>query len=91
MLRITKTKYVIGLLTGGLMEMPDFSFSGPIEVIEAHSRGEACEIYNKKHDCSYFYGAVMATVIGEVPINIHEAAKLSDIREAIREYKKNGK
>ena len=33
----------------------------------------------------------MATVIGEVPINIHEAAKLSDIREAIREYKKNGK
>jgi hypothetical protein len=55
-------KYLVALSVGGLMEMPDFTYSD-FDVIDANSRDEAREIYNKKHNCSYFYGTCMAEKI----------------------------
>lgn len=55
-------KYLVALSVGGVMEMPDFTYSD-FEVIDANSRNEATEIYNKKNNCSYFYGCCMAEKI----------------------------
>lgn len=61
-------KYLVALSVGGLMECPDFTYSD-FDVIVANSRNEATEIYNKKHDCSYFYGTCMAEKIdGEINV-----------------------
>lgn len=49
------SKYIVGLLVGGLMEDPELRVVEPLEVIEAVSAHRAEEIYNKMHDCSYFY------------------------------------
>lgn len=38
------------------MEQPDFTYSD-YDIIEANDEAEACEKYNKKHNCSYYYGA----------------------------------
>jgi len=59
---IDMNKYLVALSVGGLMEMPDFTYSD-FDVIDANSRDEAMEIYNKKHNCSYFYGGCMAEKI----------------------------
>lgn len=55
-------KYLVALSEGGLMEQPELNYSD-FEVIEANSRNEAVEIYNKKNNCSYFYGTCMAEKI----------------------------
>jgi len=55
-------KYLVALSVGGLMEMPKINYTD-FQVIEADSRNEAVGIYNKKNNCSYFYGTCMAEKI----------------------------
>ena len=81
-------KYLIALAVGGLMEMPDFTYSD-FDVIEANSRNDAISIYNIKHKCSYFYGCCMAEKV-DGKINVinndlsYEKARL--LICAIREF-----
>lgn len=52
-------KYLVALSVGGLMEMPGITYQD-FNIIEADSQDEAREKYNKKHNCSYFYGTCLA-------------------------------
>lgn len=52
-------KYLVCTRCGGLMESPEIYFSGPSNIIEADSEEEARKIYDKKNNCSYFYGSVL--------------------------------
>lgn len=52
-------KYLVALSVGGLMEMPEITYQD-FNIIEADSQDEAREKYNKKHNCSYFYGTCLA-------------------------------
>jgi hypothetical protein len=52
-------KYLVALSVGGLMEMPEITYQD-FDIIEAETQDEAREKYNKKHDCSYFYGTCLA-------------------------------
>lgn len=61
-------KYLVALRVGGVMELPEISYMN-FEVIEAISAEKAEEIYNKKHDCSYFYAECLAEKVEGV-INI---------------------
>lgn len=56
-------KFLVALAVGGIMEQPDYTYTDK-EVIEAIDRKSAEDIYNKKHNCSYFY----AKCLGEVAI-----------------------
>lgn len=53
------SKYIVGLLCGGLMESPGLYHSDG-QIIEAENKKEAEEIYNSKNNCSFFYGDVVA-------------------------------
>lgn len=64
-------KYIVGLLTGGLMEDPVLKFTTPYDIIEADSNKEAESIYNKKHKCDYFYGSVMCAIVDNNIIDIN--------------------
>lgn len=55
-------KYLIGTHVGGIMELPEYHFESPYNVILANNEIEACNKYNKINDCSYFYGGVMCIV-----------------------------
>lgn len=55
-------KYLIGTHVGGIMELPEYHFESPYNVILANNEIEACEKYNKINNCSYFYGAVICIV-----------------------------
>lgn len=52
------TKYIVALLVGGIMEMPELAYE-KFQVIEAENAEQAAEIYNKKNKCSYFYGTTI--------------------------------
>lgn len=54
--------YLIGTLCGGLMECPDFYFSGPFRLVKAINKRSAERKYNKIIDASFFYGKAMCTV-----------------------------
>lgn len=54
-------KWLVGLKVGVLMGMPDFTLEH-LEVVPGDDHNEAKEIYDKKHNCFYFYGYT----IGEV-------------------------
>jgi len=55
-------KYLVGLLVGGLMEDPQLCFNPPYDIIEGDNREECLSIYNKKHNCFYFYGSIMCSL-----------------------------
>ena len=57
-------KYLVALEEGGLMEEPNITYSA-YQLIEAESEEEAEAIYNRKNECSYFYG----TCLGEYDEN----------------------
>jgi uncharacterized cupin superfamily protein len=50
-------KYLVALCVGGIMEMPEIEYQDH-EMIEANSKNEAENIYNTKHNCSYFMDVV---------------------------------
>lgn len=60
-----KNKYLVALAVGGLMEMPEIRYEN-FDVIEANSKKEAEDKYNKKHNCSYFYGCCLAKKINGI-------------------------
>ena len=87
-------KYIIGLLVGGLMEDPDFRFTGPYDIIEANSDKEAQNIYNKKYKCNYFSGEVMCTITDNNITNINPDCSYNECLEVfedieINSYEKN--
>lgn len=55
------SSFLVALATGGTMEQPDFEYSD-YDVIEASDENEARRTYNKKWNCSYFYGMVIRRV-----------------------------
>lgn len=55
-------KYLVALTAGGLMEMPELTYSD-FEIIEASTRKDAVEQYNTKHNCNFFYGSCMAEIV----------------------------
>jgi len=57
-------KYLVALAVGGVMEQPSFNYQD-IGIIEAATPKDASQIYNKKHSCSYFYGATIGEIIDE--------------------------
>ena len=59
--------YLVGLLVGGLMEMPEFKYCN-LQLIEATSQDSARRKYNIQNRCDYFYGSVIA----EIPQNKKE-------------------
>ena len=61
-------KYLVALSVGGLMEMPEITYQD-FNIIEADSQDEAREKYNKKHNCSYFYGTCLAEKV-EGKVNV---------------------
>ncbi len=56
-----KKLYVVALQLGGLMEDPDFHYED-FDIIEAETSKEAKAIYDRDHNCSYFYGKVLGTM-----------------------------
>lgn len=60
-----KIKYLMGTAVGGLMELPDWRFDPPFDIIEADSVKDAVREYNKKHNCSYFYGCPMCEITSD--------------------------
>lgn len=57
-------KYLVALSVGGVMEIPEITYQD-FDIIEANSQDEAREKYNKKHNCSYFYGTCLAEKVDE--------------------------
>lgn len=78
-------KYLVATASGGLMECPEFTYS-LYDVIEAESRKEACKIYNKKHNCNYFYGAIICEIEknGKL-VDIDEDCSVREAKEGYRE------
>lgn len=54
-------KYLVALAVGGLMECPEITYQDYQE-IEAVNEKQACEIYNKKNNCEFFYGQVIRKI-----------------------------
>lgn len=65
-------KYLVAVKVGGIMEQPHITYE-KVQVIEAESEEDAVKIYNKKNNCSYFYGTVVGnehtgqTVFSQAP------------------------
>ena len=75
-------KYLVATASGGLMECPEFTYS-LYDVIEAESKKEACKTYNKKHNCSYFYGIVICEIEKETLVNIGEDYSVRQAKEIL--------
>lgn len=56
------TKYVVALLTGGVMEQPGWDYCN-YQVVEATNEKEAEAIYNKVNKCQYYYGECIGKVV----------------------------
>jgi len=52
-------EYIVALLVGGIMEMPEFSYSDG-QIIKAKSKNDAVRIYDEKNNCRFFHGDVVA-------------------------------
>ena len=86
--RMLKPKlYAVGQECGGLMECPEVTVEG-IEIIQARNPVEATNIYNFKHNCTFFMAGVAAVIEDGKPTNVNRYAKLDDIYKAIDEYGK---
>ena len=82
-------RYLVGTLLGGLMEDPDFRFDAPFDFIDADSELEAVRAYNQKHQCSYFYGAVICEIIEDEPFKISRYINLSEVEDILQLLKES--
>ena len=80
---IMKQTYVVGTFVDSMTGMEADYFSDPYDVIEAESKEEACNIYNKKHKCDYFHGCVMAEIQDDGITGLNKYARLVDVERAI--------
>ena len=55
-------KYLVATEVGGVMEQPHYTYTN-IQWIEANNKKEAREKYNKKNNCSYYYGRVIGNEV----------------------------
>jgi len=77
-------KYLVALRVGGLMGMPEITYQD-FDIIEANSRDEAQEKYNKIHNCSYFYGACLAEKVdGKITV-LNKKVSYEQIEELVKE------
>ena len=76
-------KYIVGLLTGGVMEDLGFKFTTPYDIIEADSEKEAKAIYNKKYKCYYFYGSVLCSIVDNNIIHINPNCSYNECLKAL--------
>ena len=44
------------------MEMPEYRFDAPYDIVVAVDEIDAVQEYNERNKCSYFYGSVMCEV-----------------------------
>lgn len=51
-------KYLVATWVGGVMENPEITYE-KFQVIEANDPKEACEIYNQRNNCVYYYGTTL--------------------------------
>ena len=71
-------KYLVALSVGGLMEMPEITYE-KFDVIDAENQSEAVKKYNKKYNCSFYYGTCVAEKVnGKINI-LNEKANLKDV------------
>lgn len=62
-------KFIVGMLVGGIMEMPDFDISDPCELVDAWTPAKARKLYNAKtKNDGYFPAHVIGVVIFGVPV-----------------------
>lgn len=54
--------FIVGLVTGGVMEDPDIRLD-EFNIIQAASRREAEDKYNKINNCSYYYGRCIGEIV----------------------------
>lgn len=78
------SKYLIATMCGGVMESPDIYYTN-YQIITADTSKEACEIYNKKNNCNYYYAAAIMQVDDDVDENEVESV-LNDIREHCKKF-----
>ena len=77
-------KYLVGTLVGGLMEAPDYRFEKPYEIIDADSEVEAVRVYNRKHECNYFYGSVICELVDGKPLGISRYICLDKVENILK-------
>lgn len=78
--------YAVGLQSGGLMECPEITID-EVEIIKARNPWQACDIYNFKHKCDFFYGAVAANIVNGKPTNVSRYVKLDYVLNALDKYR----
>ena len=83
-----KRTYVVGTFVDSMTGMKADEFSGPYDVIEAESKEDACGIYNKTHNCDYFYARVMAEVADGKIVDLDDYARPIDVKEALADAKR---
>jgi len=81
------SKYLIATMCGGIMESPDIYYTN-YQIITANTSEEACEIYNKKNNCNYYYANTIMQVDDDVDENDVESV-LNDIREHFKKFEIN--
>lgn len=60
--RPRKRKFLVATAVGGVQEHPEIDYE-KFDVIEGSNAACAKATYDVKHNCSYFYGEVIAEVI----------------------------
>lgn len=78
------SKCLIATMCGGIMESPDIYYTN-YQIITANTSEEACEIYNKKNNCNYYYASTIMQVDDDVDENDVESV-LNDIREHFKKF-----
>lgn len=78
------SKYLVATQCGGVMEAPDVYYKN-YQIIAANTPQEACEIYNKKNNCNYYYAAAIMQVDDEADENDFESV-LNSIREYLKKF-----
>lgn len=82
--------YAVGLQSGGLMEDPEITID-EVEIIKARNPWQACDIYNFKHKCNFFHGAVAADIVDGKPTNVSRYVKLDHVLNALDNYRKENR
>lgn len=56
-----KHQYIVALASGGETGSPALHYSHH-QIVNADTKEQAREIYNKEHNCFYYYGSVIAQI-----------------------------
>lgn len=102
---VATKRYLVALQVGGIMEHPEYTYQD-YQIIEAKSRREAEDIYNKKNNCNYYYGSVIRVLghdenyVPEIddarktcitPVSFRKTIGITPISEVEPMYRADGK